>query len=419
MDLKTQIIATCRKALQASRKLALLSTQDKNRAIECMAAALSGNVEYLIKENKKDLALAQKKGLPKAFIDRLTLNQERIQKMAASLEAVSELSDSVGQTIKDWVRPNGLKISKVRVPIGVVGIIYESRPDVTSDCIGLCLKSGNAVILKGGSEAINSNLAIYRVLERCRKDTAVPDGAFNLIPFTERRAVEILLKQDSYLDLVIPRGGEGLIREVAERSRIPVIKHYKGICHTYVDSEADLNMAQKVCFNAKVQRPGVCNAMETLLVHRDVAARFLPGMAREYEKAGVEIRGCPFTRKIIKGIKATTERDWSTEYLDLIISIKVVEDIAGAIAHINKYGSRHSDAIITDNEENGHRFLKEIDSACVYVNASTRFTDGYQFGLGAEIGISTDKLHCRGPMALEELTTYKYQILGNGQIRTQ
>ncbi|MFZ5801194.1 MAG: glutamate-5-semialdehyde dehydrogenase [Candidatus Omnitrophota bacterium] len=418
MDLNTKIVAICRKAQLASRKLALLSAKEKDEAIKGMAEGLLRDADHLVKENQKDFARAKKKGFSQAFLDRLALNPQRIQKMVASLNAVSQLTDPVGETIKAWERPNGLKISKVRVPIGVVGIIYESRPDVTSDCIGLGLKSGNAVILKGGSEAINSNLAIYRILERCCQDAAVPGGAFNLLPFTERKAVEILLRQDNYVDVVVPRGGESLIREVAEKSRIPVIKHYQGICHTYVDSEADLNMAQKVCFNAKVQHPGVCNAMETLLVHTEVAARFLPGMAREYAKAGVEMRGCPATRKIIKGIKAATERDWSTEYLALIISIKVVKDIDEAIAHINKYGSRHSDAIITDSEENGRRFLKEVDSACVYVNASTRFTDGYQFGMGAEIGISTDKLHCRGPMALEELTTYKYQILGNGQIRT-
>jgi len=417
MELKKQILQICQKAQTASRKLALVSTSDKNRALGCMAVALLKNSGFLLGENKKDLAAAKKKKLSAAMLDRLTLTENRIQQMADSLTEVSKLADPVGELIKSWERPNGLLISKIRVPIGVIGIIYESRPDVTSDCIGLCLKSGNAVILKGGSEAINSNLAIFKVLNNCLKESAIPEGAFNLVATTNRKAVDILLTQNSLVDLIIPRGGESLIREVALKSRIPVIKHYKGICHIYVDSEADLNMAHKVCFNAKVQRPGVCNAMETLLVNYDVAARFLPGMIRDYQKAKVEIRGCPITRKISKGIKTATAKDWSTEYLDLILSVKVVNNLGEAIEHINKYSSQHSDAIITDDENNAKRFLREVDSACVYVNASTRFTDGYQFGMGAEIGISTDKLHCRGPMALKELTTYKYNIHGSGQIR--
>ncbi|MDP3142429.1 MAG: glutamate-5-semialdehyde dehydrogenase [Candidatus Omnitrophota bacterium] len=417
MDLSKEIIGLCKKAKSASRKLALVSTSDKNAALECMAVALLKNSDFLIRENKKDLALAQKKKLSPAIKDRLTLTEKRIQQMANALTIVAKLKDPIGEVIKSWQRPNGLLISKIRVPIGVIGIIYESRPEVTSDCIGLCLKSGNAVILKGGSEAINSNLAIFKVLSNCLKETIIPCGAFNLVASIDRKAVNVLLKQNTLVDLIIPRGGEGLIREVAGKSRIPVIKHYKGICHVYVDSEADLNIAHKVCFNAKVQRPGVCNAMETLLVNYDVAARFLPGMIKDYQKSGVEIRGCLVTRKISKGIKAAIEKDWSTEYLDLILSVKVVRDLTEAITHINKYGSQHSDAIITDDERHAERFLREVDSACVYVNASTRFTDGYEFGMGAEIGISTDKLHCRGPMALEELSTYKYTIHGSGQIR--
>jgi len=419
MGLQDEIITICRQAKTASRKLALVSTEDKNRVLEYMSGALVKNSLYLIKENQIDLATAKNKKYASASIDRLALTEERIQKMAKSLSEVARLNDPVEEVIKSWTRPNGLIISKVRVPIGVIGIIYESRPDVTSDCIGLCLKSGNAVILKGGSEAINSNLAIYKVLHDCLRQGQIPAGVFHLITSVDRKSVGILLRQDKFIDLIIPRGGEGLIKEVARKSLVPVIKHYKGICHIYVDSEADLNMAHRVCFNAKVQRPGVCNAMETLLVHRDVAIRFLPAMIRDYQKAGVEIRGCPRTRKIVKGIKPATEKDWSTEYLDLVLSIRVVENLDEAIEHINKYGSQHSDSIITDDEKNAQRFLKEVDSACVYVNASTRFTDGYQFGLGAEMGISTDKLHCRGPMALEELTTYKYEIKGQGQIREE
>jgi glutamate-5-semialdehyde dehydrogenase len=340
--------------------------------------------------------------------------------MSDSLLEVARLEDPVGETIKAWRRPNGLWIHKVRVPIGVIAIIYESRPNVTADCIGLCFKSGNAVILRGGSEALNSNLAIYQILKSVIKKAGLSENIINLVSTPDRRAVEILLKLNNYIDLVIPRGGESLINRVAESSRIPVIKHYKGICHVYVDDWADLNMAERLCYNAKVQRPGVCNAMESMLVHQDVAARFLPGMLKKFKEAGVEIRGCPITQKIIKWakIKRATEKDYHTEYLDLILSVKVVADLQEAIRHVNYYGSHHSDSIVTDNKENAEKFLRQVDSACVYVNASTRFTDGYQFGLGAEIGISTDKLHARGPMALEELTTYKYMVFGSGQVRT-
>ncbi|MEA3305491.1 MAG: glutamate-5-semialdehyde dehydrogenase, partial [Candidatus Omnitrophota bacterium] len=306
---------------------------------------------------------------------------------------------------------------KMRVPIGVIGIIYESRPDVTSDCAGLCLKSGNSVILKGGSEALRSNKAIFKCLRNAISKTAVPEEAIVFMASKNRSAVTELLRLNDYVDLIIPRGGEGLIREVAEMSRIPVIKHYKGICHVYVDENADLNMAHRIAINAKVQRPGVCNAMETLLVHKDAAVRFLPVIAGELRNAGVEIRGCEKTRKILKGIKRAGELDWRTEYLDLILSVKVVSNIDEAIGHIAVYGSNHSDAIVTKSYDAAMKFLRSVDSACVYLNASTRFTDGYEFGMGAEIGISTDKLHARGPMGLEELTTYKYVILGKGQIR--
>ena len=307
----------------------------------------------------------------------------------------------------------------MRCPIGVIAIIYESRPNVTSDCIGLCFKSGNSVILRGGSEAINSNRAIYKVLSDVAKAHRLADGAINLIETTDRKAIDELLKLNDYIDLVIPRGGEGLINRVVKSSRIPVIKHYKGICHVYVDEWADLNMAEKICFNAKVQRPGVCNAMESMLVHRDAAIRFLPGMLKKFDAAGVQIRGCALTQKVAKSlkIKRATDKDYRTEYLDLILSVKVVANLDEAISHINEFGSHHSDSIVTENYDNALKFLRQVDSACVYVNASTRFTDGNQFGMGAEIGISTDKLHARGPMALEELTTYKYMVFGNGQVR--
>jgi len=313
---------------------------------------------------------------------------------------------------------NGLLIKKVRTPIGVIGIIYESRPNVTSDCIGLCLKSGNAVILKGGKEAFYSNKAIFSVLRDALKGTKIPTDAISLISSTDRKSVDMLLGLNEFIDLIVPRGGESLIRLVAEKSRIPVVKHYKGICHTYVSNRADLNMARKICFNAKVQRPGVCNAMETMLVHKKAARRFLPVIIGDLQRAGVEIRGCLKTMRIVKkGIKKATAKDWDEEYLDLILSVKVVNDLKEAIDHINKHGSQHSDAIVTNDKSEAQQFLKSVDSACIYVNASTRFTDGYQFGFGAEVGISTDKLHARGPMALEELTTYKYTILGKGQIR--
>jgi len=418
MNLKQELTNIAKSAQQASRVILNISSATKNKTLKGMAWALMSKKDSIIRANKKDIARLSKAGLASAFIDRLTLSAKRIKEMSDSLVEISKLNDPVGEIIKAWRRPNGLWIHKVRVPIGVIAIIYESRPNVTSDCIGLCFKSGNSVILRGGSEAINSNLAIYQILKDVIKKYALPQDIINMVTTTNRRAVDILLKINNYIDLVIPRGGESLINRVASLSRIPVIKHYKGICHVYVDDEADLNMAQKICFNAKVQRPGVCNAMESMLVHRDVAARFLPGMAKIFRDAGVEIRGCAMTRKIVKYAKKATEDDYRTEYLDLILSVKVVNDLSEAIEHINNYGSHHSDSIVTDNHDNARRFLKQVDSACVYANASTRFTDGYQFGLGAEIGISTDKLHARGPMALEELTTYKYMVFGKGQVRT-
>ncbi|MFC1709151.1 glutamate-5-semialdehyde dehydrogenase [Candidatus Omnitrophota bacterium] len=421
-QLKNKIAKIARQARQASFKLSLVDTGLKNTVLKQMAKDLIKNKKKIVAANKKDLSVARRKNLSVAFIDRLTLTDKIIQNMSNSLNQISKLDDPVGDVIKSWFRPNGMKISKVRVPIGSILIIYEARPNVTADCIGLCLKSSNCVILRGGSNALNSNKAIFNILNKVALKNKIPQGSISLIDSVDRKAVDFLLKMDDAIDLVIPRGGEGLIREVANKSRIPVIKHYKGICHVYVDAEADLNMAHKVVFNAKVQRPGVCNAAETLLVHKDVAIRFLPAMVKHLQDVGCKIRGCELTRKITKNLKKVSiakEKDWSLEYLDLILSVKVVHSIGEAVSHINRYGSRHSDSIITEDRYNAQKFLKEVDSACVFVNTSTRFSDGYQFGMGAEMGISTDKLHARGPMALEELTTYKYTIEGNGQIREQ
>jgi glutamate-5-semialdehyde dehydrogenase len=419
------LINLAKKAKQAALEMSGVSKETKNKILPALAKALTENKALIIAANKKDIQRVKASGLSAAFIDRLTLTGARIDKMSKSLKALINLKDPVGEVIREWSVPSGLKIAKVRIPIGVILIIYESRPDVTSDCIGLGLKSGNCVILRGGSEAMNSNQAIFKVFSKVFKDFMLPDGAISLVSTTDRRAVNTLLKLNDYIDLVIPRGAEGLIKQISRISKIPVIKHYKGICHIYVDEQADLNMATKLCFNAKVERPGTCNAMESMLVNKNVAIRFLPAMIKQFTEAGVEIRGCAETLKIIKNtplnkkmIKRAREKDYRSEYLDLILSVRVVEDLKEAIRHINEYGSHHSDAIVSDNLAAAQEFLKRVDSACVYHNASTRFTDGFQFGLGAEIGISTDRLHARGPMALEELTTYKYIVHGSGQIRT-
>lgn len=417
MGVRKDILTMAKAAKRASFILSRLSSKQKNSAIRKMAGSIKKNTSYIRKENAKDIREAKRKRLKSSFIDRLVLDSKRITSMAASLYEITKLNDVIGRIEEVKRRPNGLLIGKMRVPIGVIGIIYESRPNVTSDCAGLCIKSGNSVILKGGSEALNSNQAIFRCLQNAVRDTSVPKESVALITSKARVAIGKLLRLNKYVDLIIPRGGEGLINEVAKKSLVPVIKHYKGVCHVYVDDETDLNMAHNITINAKVQRPGVCNAMETLLVHKDVATRFLPVVASELRNKGVEIRGCSKTRRILKWVKKATELDWFTEYLDLILSVRVVKDVDEAIEHINTYGSHHSDAIVTDNYNNAMKFLSRVDAACVYLNASTRFTDGYEFGMGAEIGISTDKLHARGPMGLEELTTYKYVILGKGQIR--
>jgi len=414
-NLKIQIENIAKKAKSASGRLSILPTAAKNAVLKDLASALLKGQAIILKANKKDISSAKNKG--KAFIDRLSLDALRIKQMADSLLEIAKLNDPVGEVLRAWNTAGGLNIQKVRVPIGVVAIIYESRPNVTADCIGLCFKSGNSVILRGGSEAINSNLAIFNLFKQVMQKHNLAEGTINLIATTNRQAVDYLLKLKDDVDLVIPRGGEELIKKVVSVSAIPVIKHYKGICHVYVDECADLNMAMNICLNAKLQRPGVCNAMESMLVHRDIAGRFLPGMLKKFKQAGVQIRGCVFTQKIANWVKRATEKDYRTEYADLILSVKVVDDLDAAIAHINAYGSRHSDSIVTDDKSSAEKFLKQVDSACVYQNASTRFTDGGQFGMGAEIGISTDKLHARGPMGLEELTTYKYMIHGCGQVR--
>jgi glutamate-5-semialdehyde dehydrogenase len=418
-ELKKEMTDMARLASLAQRRSLAVSSETKNQVLREMADALLARSGELIKANKLDLKAAKASGLTRPMVDRLTLTPERVQAMADSLCEIAALPDPVGEVIKAWRRPNGLWIHKVRVPIGVIAIIYESRPNVTSDCVGLCFKSGNSVILRGGSEALNSNLCIYKIMKAVLKNNRLAEELVNMIEVPDRKAVDELLKLNGYIDLVMPRGGEELIRKVVSSSRIPVIKHYKGVCHVYVDEWADLNMATDICINAKLQRPGVCNAMESLLVHKDAAIRFLPGMLKKFQGAQVKIHGCPLTRKICKNldILKATEKDYATEYLGLEVSVKVVESLEHAIDHINNYGSRHSDTIVTDNYDNALRFLRFVDSACVYVNASTRFTDGNQFGMGAEIGISTDKLHARGPMGLEELTSYKYMVFGNGQIR--
>ncbi|MEW5758375.1 MAG: glutamate-5-semialdehyde dehydrogenase [Candidatus Omnitrophota bacterium] len=417
VNLKKQIIDIAKRTKAACFSLLDIDTKIKNKVLREMAESLLKNRDFILKENHKDIDFAKNKNFPGALIDRLTLSDKRIKEMAASLIAISMLPDPIGKIISKTRRPNGLIINKVRVPIGVIVVIYESRPNVTSDCIGLCFKSSNAVILRGGSEAINSNRAIYKILREVLIKNKINPDCINLVPFVERNVINVLLKLDNYIDLVMPRGGESLIRLVTEKSKIPVIKHYKGVCHIFVDNMANLEMALKIIINAKVQRPGVCNAVEKVLVHRDIAKNFLPKLIKELKSFNVEVRGCPITKRIVKDINNAREADWYEEYLDLILAIKVVNSLEDAITHINYYGSRHSDSIITEKKSNALRFLKLVDSACVYQNASTRFTDGFQFGMGGEIGISTDKIHARGPMALEELTTYKYEILGRGQIR--
>jgi len=418
MSTEETIRKISRTAKEASKVMSGVSTAKKNDALECIAQKLLDKASTIKEENEKDLEEGKNKGLSSAMIDRLTTRDAVIESMASGLRDVVRLPDPVGEVTGMWLRPNGLQVGRVRVPLGVIGMIYEARPNATIDAAGLCLKAGNAVILRGGSEAFHSNAILASIIQEALKEVGIPEGAAQVIPVRERAAVGALLKQDAHVDLIIPRGGEGLIRFVTEHSRIPVLKHFKGVCHVFVDRYADLDMAEEISFNAKAQRPGVCNAMETLLVHQAVAETFLPKMAKRFLEAGVELRGCPKTCRIVPGATAATEEDWPKEYLDLILAVKVVASLEEAMEHIATYGSLHSEAIVTSDYARSRLFLKQVDASVVFVNASTRFNDGGEVGWGAEIGISTSKLHAYGPMGLEELTTTKFVVLGNGQIRT-
>ena len=404
------------KVKEASRVVSTLKGEVKRKVLKEMAKALIDNSKTIINENKKDLEYAKEANLSSALIDRLLLDEKRVSSMAKALEDIAALKDPVGRVIDGWVLDNGLRIEKVKIPIGVIGIIYESRPNVTSDAAGLCFMSGNACILKGGKEAMHSNKAIIKVLQDVLEQNSLPKEIISLLPDYSREGVYKLIQEDKYVDLIIPRGGEKLIKFVSENSKVPVVKHDKGLCHIYVHTKADIKEGVDIVVNAKTQRPGVCNAVETLLVDEKIAKEFLPVVAKALEEKGVELRGCEKTREIVD-MKEATQEDWHTEYLDLILSIKVVSDLDEAIKHIEIYGSGHSDSIITNDYNAAEEFLNRVDSACVYVNASTRFTDGGEFGFGAEVGISTNKLHARGPMGIDDLTTYKYKIYGNGQIR--
>ena len=409
--------AMARAARESSRALAKASTETKNRALKAMAGAIRKREAAILKANAAEVAAARAAGRTSAFVDRLTLDPGRLEAVARALDNVASLPDPVGQLSDFTTRPNGLKIQKMRVPLGVVAIIYESRPGVTADAAGLCIKSGNAAILRGGKESVATSGVIADALQEGLKEAGLPPGAVGFVRDPDRAAVNKLLQLDRYVDLVIPRGGPELTTMVRHESIIPVLAHDKGLVHTFVDSSANLEMAESICFNAKAERPGVCNAMETLLVHEKIAPKFLPRMAERYQKAGVELRGCPKTRKILPKIKAATEADWDTEYLDLILSIRVVSSIDEALEHIAQHGSGLAEAIVTDDRANAERFLREADAGAVYVNASTRFTDGGEFGMGAEMGISTQKLHARGPVALLGLTCEKYVVHGSGQVR--
>ncbi len=417
MDVKTLIADMAVRARKSSREVANLPTQTKNRLLLNTADMIVSRKAQLQKENEKDLENARQKGLSDAFIDRLALSDKVIDSMARGLREVAALPDPVGEVPGMWIRPNGLQVGRVRIPLGVIGMIYESRPNVTIDAAGLCLKAGNAIILKGGSDAINSNLALAAVIQDALSELSITGDAVQVIPTTDRSAVTELLKREEEIDLIIPRGGEGLIRFVVENSSIPVLKHYKGVCHVYVDRFADLDMAKNICFNSKVQRPGVCNAMEGMLVHSEVADEFLPAMAAEFNKAGVEMRGCPRTCAIVPDAVPAKDEDWGEEFLALILCVKVVDSMQEAMDYIARYGSNHTEAIVTRDYARSRKFMSEVDASLVLTNASTRFNDGGQLGLGAEIGISTSKLHAYGPMGLQELTTTKFIGYGSGQIR--
>ncbi|HQB39577.1 MAG TPA: glutamate-5-semialdehyde dehydrogenase [Deltaproteobacteria bacterium] len=417
MDIAEQVKNIAREARQASFAMARLGTDVKNSMLLAMADALENQTAALVAENAKDLDTGRQKGLSAAMLDRLMLDRKRIMGVADALREVAALPDPVGEVTRMWKRPNELMVGKMRIPLGVIGIIYEARPNVTADAAALCLKAGNCVVLRGGSEAIHSNRAIAAILQGVLTEMGIPAAALSLIPFTDRAGVLEMLKQEEYIDLIIPRGGESLIRFTVENSRIPVIKHYKGVCHVFVDKSADLDKAERIIVNSKTQRPGVCNALETLLIHRDVAAGFVPRIAATLAGLGVELRGDERFRQYAPQAKTATEEDWAAEYLDLILACRVVDDLDAAMDHINRYSSLHSEAIVTSDYGNAQRFIREMNSSCVLVNAATRFNDGGQLGLGAEIGISTTKLHSFGPMGLEDLTTTKFIVYGDGQVR--
>jgi len=417
MDIQKMMLDMGIKARSSARVLSGAAPCLKNEALNAVARSLRGSSRSLMAENKKDLRAGEEKGLSSAMLDRLELTEKRIEDMALAVEKIISLPDPVGEVTRIWTRPGGFRVGRVRAPIGVVGIIYESRPNVTIDAAALCLKSGNACILRGGSEAIHSNQALARLFGEAVTGAGLPREAVQAVPTTDREAVRAMLILDDHVDLIIPRGGKGLIRMIMENSTIPVIKHLDGVCHTYVDAGAGIQMAVSICLNAKLDRPGVCNAMETMLVHRDMIGTFLPEVLDEFRAEGVVIRGCPETRAVAPWAEEATEEDWKEEYLDKILAVKVVADMDEAMDHIARYGSAHTDVIVTETYSRAQRFLAEVDSAAVMVNASSRLHDGYVFGLGAEIGISTDKLHARGPMGLEELTTQKFIVLGEGHLR--
>jgi glutamate-5-semialdehyde dehydrogenase len=417
IDVRELVETRARAARAAARSLALADARVKSEALLGMARGLEEKSPAIVEANRADLERARSQGHPRAFLDRLTLTDARIEDMATGVRQVAALPDPVGEIVRGWRRPNGIEITRVRVPLGVVGFIYESRPNVTADAAALCVKSGNACVLRGGREALDSNTVIAAVLARGLEKAGLPPEAIGFVDVPDRTAVEALITLDRYIDLVVPRGGEAFVRFVAERATIPVLKHDKGVCHVYVDADADLRMAADIAVNAKAQRPGVCNAMETLLVHADAAAAFLPVVAARFRDAGVELRGCPRTRELVPAVLPATEADWDTEYLDLVLSVRVVPGFEDAIEHVRRHGSGLAEAIVTRDYQRARRFVAEVDAACVLVNASTRLVDGHQFGMGAELGISTSKLHARGPVGVEELTTTKFVVRGSGQIR--
>ncbi|GKT07030.1 glutamate-5-semialdehyde dehydrogenase [Desulforhabdus sp. TSK] len=416
--MREEILLMGRRARESARQMANVNSDVKRQVLERMAVALERESRAIASANEKDIQAALEKGLSKPKVDRLRLTPKVVDEMMTGLREVALLPDPVGEITRMWTRPNGLRVGRMRIPLGVIGIIYESRPNVTVDAAALCIKAGNAVFLRGGSEAFHSNHCLAKILQTALRETELPETVVQLVETTDRDAVLDMLKLEEHIDVMIPRGGEDLIRFVTEHAHMPVLKHYKGVCHLYVDASANLEMAEEIALNGKVQRPSACNALETLLVHQEIAPAFLPRMAESFRKAGVELRGCPRTREILPDAIPATEDDWYAEYLDLILAVRVVDSMDEAIRHIAAYGSDHTEAIITENFARGHRFLQEVQSSLVLVNASTRFNDGQQLGLGAEIGISTSRLHAYGPMGIEELTTTKFIALGNGQVRS-